>query len=103
MKLLLIALILITSCSARLSVEGRRVRQAVSFTDVKECTLIKEVKGSDRKNGGIFGQGKARRNAIRQIKNKSARLGANTFLIVDENTGLFGASIIADSFSAEYN
>jgi hypothetical protein len=90
----LVVLIVLCSLSVgctSLTPQGSSVRITSNPDVIKGCEYIGEVKGSDRMGGGWSGQGLAESNAHKRIKNNAAAMGADTVLLVTDQTGFSGS------------
>ena len=92
-RLLVIAVaVAATSCvSTDVTPAGEKVRITSNPEVVKPCKFIGEVKGADRMNGGLLGQGLAEENANRRLRNNAAAMGADTVFIGTSTTNFSGS------------
>ena len=96
----LAVLVLCTGCvTVSLSPEGTAVRLTSNSEVVRQCRYIGQVQGTDHWNGGMLGQGAAEENAIREIKNRAAEMGANTVHLVHVSTGTSGSAVRGEAYS----
>jgi uncharacterized protein YbjQ (UPF0145 family) len=75
------------------------VRVTASQDAVKGCKSLGLVKGADRLQGGIIGQGAAEDNAMTRIRNHAHQMGANTVLMITSRAGMSGSSAQGEAFS----
>jgi Domain of unknown function (DUF4156) len=91
-RILAITALLATSCvTTQLTPEGAKVRVTSNPETVHGCAFIGEVKGADHMNGGLLGQGAAEETAMRELKNRTAVMGANVTLITTSHTNTSGS------------
>ena len=84
--------VLLSSCVYNsLTPEGAKVRVTSNPDVVRPCTLVGEVKGADHWNGGMAGQGAAEETAMRELKNRTAAMGANVVFITTSHANMSGA------------
>ncbi len=84
--------LLLSSCVyTTLTPEGAKVRITANPDVVRPCTLVGEVKGADHWNGGIAGQGAAEETATRELKNRTAAMGANVVFVTTSHTNTSGS------------
>jgi uncharacterized protein YbjQ (UPF0145 family) len=91
-RLMAFSVLLLTACvTTDLTPAGEKVRVTSNPDAVRGCTLVGEIVGRDRMNGGMAGQGAAEENAMRRMKNQAAEMGADTVLMVTAATGFSGS------------
>ncbi|MDZ7661398.1 DUF4156 domain-containing protein [Thiohalophilus sp.] len=95
---LMVALLLTGCITVSLSPEGSKVRLTSNPDVVRNCSYVGQVKGTDHFNGGLAGQGAAEENAMREIRNRAADMGANTVHIVTKSTGTSGSAIRGEAY-----
>lgn len=93
-----IALVLPACVTVSLSPEGSQVRLTSNPEVVRGCSYIGQVQGTDHMNGGLAGQGAAEENAMREIRNRAAQMGANTVHLVTSKTGFSGAAVRGEAY-----
>lgn len=97
---ILLTTFLLSSCvTVAVSPEGSRVRLTSNADVVRGCKYIGQVKGSDRMNGGLAGQGAAEENAMRDVRNKAAELGANTVHLLTVSGRFSGADVRGEGYN----
>ena len=90
---------LLTACvTVKLSPEGSQIRLTSNSNVVNGCSYIGQVQGTDHMNGGLAGQGAAEENAMREIRNRAAEMGANTVHLVTSTTGFSGAAVRGEAY-----
>lgn len=77
--------------TTNLTPAGSKVRLTSNPDVVKPCKFLGEVKGADRMNGGMMGQGAAEENANRRLRNNAAAMGADTVFVGTSTTGFSGS------------
>ena len=82
-----------------LSPEEDSVRVLRDPNQVTRCRFVKEVSSSDRLTGGIVNREKAEENAYKILKQKTARLGANTVLVDRSYSGMAGTAMKGKAFA----
>lgn len=91
--------IFLTACvTVSLSSEGSQVRLTSNSEVVRSCLYIGQVQGTDHMNGGLAGQGAAEENAMREIRNRGAQMGADTVHLVTSTTGFSGAAVRGEAY-----
>lgn len=95
-----VATLLLMGC-VRVALEpgAETVRVTASQDAVKGCKSLGLVKGADRLQGGIIGQGAAEDNAMTRIRNHAHQMGANTVLMITSRAGMSGSSAQGEAFS----
>ena len=92
-NLQLAMLVLAGGCvTTQLTPEAQAVRITSNPEAVRGCEVLGEVKGSDRMNGGMLGQGAAEENSRRRLRNAAAKLGANVVLVESANVAVLGGT-----------
>lgn len=86
----LLTLMLTAGCVS-LTPDGSKVRVTSNQEAVHGCALIGEVKGAEHMWGGVAGQGIAENNAMMELKNRAAKMGADTVLMVTASTNTSGS------------
>ena len=95
-----LAVLSLTACvTVNLSPEGSRVRLTSNPGVVRGCSYSGQVQGTDHMNGGLAGQGAAEENAMREIRNRAAEMGANTVHLVTNTTGFSGAAVRGEAYT----
>lgn len=90
--LILLTAIAVTGCvTTTLTPAGAKVRVTSNPDVVKPCKFIGEVRGADRMNGGMMGQGAAEENANRRLRNNAAAMGADTVFVGTSTTNTSGS------------
>lgn len=89
----------LTACvTVGLTPEGARVRMTSNPDVVRGCSYIGQVQGTDHMNGGLSGQGAAEENAMREVRNRAAKIGADTVHLVTSTTGFSGAAVRGEAY-----
>ena len=92
-------IVLLTGCvTVKLSPEGSKIRLTSNPNVVNGCSYIDQVQGTDHMNGGLAGQGAAEENAMREIRNLAAEMGADTVHLVTQTTGTSGAAVRGEAY-----
>ena len=87
-----LSFVIVTACvTTSLTPKGNQVRLTSNPDVVRPCKYLGEVKGADRMNGGIAGQGAAEENANRRLRNNAAQMGADTVFIGTSTTNTSGS------------
>jgi uncharacterized protein YbjQ (UPF0145 family) len=99
-KISTIAIFLLAGC-VRVALEpgAETVRVTASQEAIKGCKSLGLVKGADRVQGGIIGQGAAEDNAMTRIRNHAHQMGANTVLMISSRAGMSGSSAQGEAFA----
>lgn len=87
---------LLTACTTA-TPQAANVRIVGAPQEVQGCTRIGNVRGDQNIYGGIFA-GAAYDDALNQMKNKTAKAGGNTLLIISSSTGWAGANAMGDAY-----
>lgn len=96
---LLLVIMLCSACvNVILSPEGEVVRLTSNPEVVRGCKYIGQVQGTDHWNGGRSGQGAAEENAMREIRNNAAEMGANTVHLLTITTGTSGSAVRGEAY-----
>lgn len=91
--------LLTTACvTTELTSAGAAVRVTMNPEVVRGCTFKSNVAGSDSMNGGAFGQSAANENAMRRLQNEAAAAGANTVILISNQTGFSGSIIRGEAY-----
>ena len=72
----------LAACTASLSPEAKAVRLTANPEMVRGCRLIGPVEGGGGKFANTIYKGSAEKNALAEIRNRAARQGANTVLLI---------------------
>lgn len=97
-SLVMTTLLLCGCVTVSLSPEGSKVRLTSNSDVVRGCMYVGLVQGTDHMNGGLSGQGAAEENAMREIRNRAAQMGANTVHLVTITTGFSGSAIRGEGY-----
>jgi hypothetical protein len=76
-----------------LTPQEEAVRVIRDPAQVTRCRAVKEIESSDRLSGGLVNREKAEANTYMILKQKAAKLGANTVLINSASSGMAGAGM----------
>jgi hypothetical protein len=82
-----------------LSPQEEAVRVIRDANQVKGCRFVSDVVSSDRITGGLINRDKAEENAYKIIKQKTAKLGANTVLVAAASSGYTGSEMKGKAFA----
>lgn len=97
---LLASALLLTGChNVRLTPEAEAVRVIRDAAQVSRCRFLSDVESSDRLSGGVLYREKAEENAYKILKQKSAKLGANTVLLSSSSSGYQGAGMKGKAYA----
>ncbi|MDB5971583.1 MAG: hypothetical protein JWQ90_4033 [Hydrocarboniphaga sp.] len=96
--LAIVSLLLASCVTVTLSPEGSQVRLTSNPDVVKGCSYIGFVQGTDHMNGGLAGQGAAEEDAMREIRNNAAKMGANTVNLIVTTTGFSGSAVRGEAY-----
>ena len=93
------ALALAACHTVQLSPQAEAVRVLRDASQVSRCRFVDDVVSSDRLSGGLINREKAEENAYKILKQKTAKLGANTVLISSSTSGYQGAGMKGKAYS----
>ncbi len=97
---LVVALLAFTGChNVNLSPEAKAVRVIRDASLVRTCRFVSDVESSDRLSGGLINRDKAEENAYKILKDKTAKLGANTVLISAATSNYRGAGMQGKAYA----
>lgn len=82
-----------------LSPQEEAVRVIRDASQVSRCRFISDVESSDRITGGLVNRDKAEENAYKILKQKTAKLGANTVLVAAAASGYMGSAMKGKAYS----
>lgn len=74
-----------------LSPQEEAVRVIRDAGQVSRCRFVADVESSDRITGGLVNRDKAEENAYKILKQKTAKLNANTVLVAAASSGYTGS------------
>ncbi len=95
-----IAVLAIAAChNVNLSPEAKAVRVIRDASQVRSCRFVSDVESSDRLSGGLVNRDKAEENAYKILKEKTAKLGANTVLISSATSNYRGAGMQGKAYA----
>ena len=95
-----IAALALAAChNVKLTPEAEAVRVLREPSQVSRCRFVDDVVSSDRLSGGLINREKAEENAYKILKQKTAKLGANTVLISKSTSGYQGAGMKGKAYS----
>ena len=93
-------LITLSAChNVKLTPEAEAVRVIRDASQISRCRFISDVESSDRLSGGMINREKAEDNAYKILKQKSAKLGANTVLVSTSTSGYQGAGMKGKAYT----
>jgi Domain of unknown function (DUF4156) len=97
---LLLTTLVVAGCHrVSLSPAEEAVRVIRDAGQVSRCRFVKDVESSDRLSGGLVNREKAEENAYKILKQKTAKLGANTVLIATTSSGYAGAGMKGKAYA----
>lgn len=97
---LTIAALALAAChNVKLTPEAEAVRVLREPSQVSRCRFVDDVVSSDRLSGGLINREKAEENAYKILKQKTAKLGANTVLISSSTSGYQGAGLKGKAYA----
>jgi Domain of unknown function (DUF4156) len=79
--------------NVKLTPQAEAVRVLRDPTQVTRCRFVDDVVSSDRLSGGLINRELAEENAYKILKQKTAKLGANTVLVSASTSGIQGAGM----------
>lgn len=82
-----------------LSQQEEAVRVIRDASQVSRCRFVRDVESSDRITGGLVNRDKAEENAYKILKQKTAKLGANTVLVAAASSGYTGSAMKGKAYS----
>ena len=82
-----------------LSPQEEAVRVIRDASQVSRCRFVNDVESSDRITGGLVNRDKAEENAYKILKQKTAKLGANTVLVAAASSGYTGSAMKGKAYS----
>ncbi|MBC7843892.1 MAG: DUF4156 domain-containing protein [Gemmatimonadaceae bacterium] len=82
-----------------LNAQEEAVRVIRDASQVSECRFVSDVESSDRITGGLINREKAEENAYKILKQKTAKLGANTVLIAAASSGYTGSEMKGKAYA----
>jgi hypothetical protein len=82
-----------------LSPQEEAVRVIRDVSQVSRCRFVKEVVSSDRLSGGLVNRDRAEENAYKILKQKTAKLGANTVLLEGASSSYAGAGLKGKAYA----
>lgn len=82
-----------------LSPQEEAVRVIRDASQVSRCRFISDVESSDRLSGGVVYREKAEENAYKILKQKTAKLGANTVLVAAATSGYSGTAMKGKAYA----
>ena len=90
----------IAAChNVKLTPQAESVRVIRDAAQVSRCRFVDDVESSDRLSGGLINRELAEQNAYKILKQKTAKLGANTVLISGSTSGLQGAAMKGKAYA----
>jgi Domain of unknown function (DUF4156) len=93
------ALALSACHNVQLTPQAEAVRVLRDASQVSRCRFVDDVESSDRLSGGLINREKAEENAYKILKQKTAKLGANTVLISSSTSGYQGAGMKGKAYA----
>ena len=95
-----LATLSIAAChNVKLTPQAESVRVIRDAAQVSRCRFVDDVESSDRLSGGLINRELAEQNAYKILKQKTAKLGANTVLISGSTSGLQGAAMKGKAYA----
>ncbi len=95
-----IAILAVAACHRiALTPQEEAVRVIRDPALVTRCRAVKEIESSDRLSGGLVNREKAEANTYMILKQKAAKLGANTVLINSASSGIAGAGMKGTAYA----
>lgn len=95
-----IAVLTLAAChNVKLTPQADAVRVIRDASQVTRCRFVDDVVSSDRLSGGLINREKAEENAYKILKQKTAKLGANTVLLSTATSGYQGAGMKGKAFA----
>ena len=97
--ILLAVIALIPACmTTPISADGARIQVTRDPGEVSSCEKLGRVEGADHMNGGFVGVNAAAGNAMNQMRNKAAKLGADKLLLLGGGANFGGADYAGDAY-----
>lgn len=97
---LTVTLLTLAACHrVTLTPQEEAVRVIRDGAQVSRCRFVKDVESSDRLSGGVVNREKAEANAYKILKQKTAKLGANTVLLAAATSGYAGAGMKGKAYA----
>ena len=85
--------------NVKLTPDAEAVRVIRDASQVTRCRFVKDVESSDRLSGGLINRDLAEENAYKILKQKTAKLGANTVLLSNSTSGYQGAALKGKAYT----
>lgn len=82
-----------------LSPQEQAIRVIRDPAQVSQCKFVEDVESSDRLSGGLVNREKAEETAYMILKQKAAKLGANTVLLSTASSGYSGAAMKGKAYT----
>jgi hypothetical protein len=100
MRALSLAAMCLAGCHrVTLSPQEQAIRVIRDPAQVSQCKFVKDVESSDRLSGGLVNREKAEETAYMILKQKAAKLGANTVLLSTASSGYSGAAMKGKAYA----
>jgi hypothetical protein len=85
--------------NVKLTPQAEAVRVIRDASQVTRCRFVDDVVSSDRLSGGLVNRDLAEENAYKILKQKTAKLGANTVLVSASTSGIQGAGLKGKAYA----